>query len=71
MLTRSHQNYSIWVMGITIKAKTDRNLEIYNLWKEKGHLTTDDRKAICKKYDIGQSRIYKIVAQVKKKFEVK
>ncbi len=54
-------------MGKLFKPKTKRNLEIYQLWKEKGHLSKSDREMICKKYDINTNRMYEIIRQCKKK----
>jgi Mor family transcriptional regulator len=54
-------------MGIKFEAKTERNFEVYNLWKKKGYLTKEDREAIYKNYDISKTALYRIIRWCKKK----
>lgn len=59
----------MYYMGIKFNPQTERNFEIYDLWKEKGHLSKKDRELISRKYDIGMTRIYHIINWCKNKEE--
>jgi len=51
----------MYYMGIKYTPQTERNFEIYKLWKVHENLSKSQRDLISKKYDIGITRIYHII----------